>query len=127
MKFKSIFNNLITQDLDNTKYFYQMLGFDFESEYTTDSVLCLKVLENVFIMFLKQEVMESFIKSKYKKHPFDNQIISFFVERKTDLDRFKDKLDNLLKHSYEAVESEYMSYISFKDNNGYRLEISCYK
>lgn len=127
MKFKSFFNNLITQDLDNTKYFYQMLGFDFESEYTTDNVLCIRVLENVFIMFLKQEVMESFIKSKYKKHPFDNQIISFFVERISDLDRFKDKLDNLLKHPYEAIESEYMTYISFKDNNGYRIEISCYK
>mgnify|MGYP001152974248 CR=1 FL=1 len=59
-----IFVNLPVKDLNQSKAFFTKLGYTFNPKYTNDDGACMVISEENFVMLLRKEFFQTFIKKE---------------------------------------------------------------
>jgi len=61
---KMIFVNLPVEDLNRSKGFFAKLGYTYNPQFTDDNAECMVISEAIFVMLLRKEFFQTFIKKE---------------------------------------------------------------
>lgn len=125
MSVKSIFVNLPIKDIQETRDFWNQLGFTFNEQFSDEKALCLILNDgSIYAMLLKRDFFSTFTNRSLAAGSSTQVILAIEVESREKVDHIvKTALENGATRYRECEDHGWMYYDSFSDINGHQWEI----
>ncbi|WP_162163960.1 VOC family protein [Acholeplasma hippikon] len=121
MKVSGYFTNLLTHDLDKTKSFYELLGFERVLQQSSEDSEAFLLTENTYLLFLTEKKFEKFHQRPVTSFQVGNQIISFLIKEMKEMHLMEERLKT--NHiEFGVFDDDVVYFIHLKDPNGYLIE-----
>ncbi|WPU97815.1 glyoxalase/bleomycin resistance/extradiol dioxygenase family protein [Mucilaginibacter sp. cycad4] len=121
-----VFINLPVKNLDNSKQFFQDLGFSFNPLFTDEKAGCMVVSESIFVMLLTENYFKTFIDKEICDARLSTEVlIALDAESADEVKQFVTKAESLGGTIYApAKDHGFMYQHSFADLDGHKWEIA---
>lgn len=120
-----VFINLVVNDLEMAKKFYEGLGFTINPQFTDETAACVVISDIIYVMALTEDKMKQFTKKDIvDSHSATEAIVTFSVKSRDEVDQFADNA--LAAGAGVAREPEdhgFMYSRSFEDPDGHIWEV----
>ncbi|TWT07466.1 glyoxalase/bleomycin resistance/extradiol dioxygenase family protein [Planococcus sp. CPCC 101016] len=120
-----IFVNLPVKNLDQSKAFFQEIGFEFDEQMTDEKGACMIVGPTIYVMLLTEDFFKSFSKREIADTASSAEVITAIsADSKAEVDEL---VSNAFKaggqQANEKMDDEFMYLKSFKDLDGHMWEV----
>lgn len=122
---KAIYVNFPCKNLDNTRKFWNTLGFSFNENFSNEKALCLEIKKDtIYAMFISHELFETFTHKPISDNKMTQVIVALEVDTKEQVDRIVSlALENGATRYRDSADHSWMYYDSFADLDGHQWEI----
>lgn len=127
---QQIYVNLPVNDLEKSKKFFSMLGFEFKPEFTNEHGACLIMGENIFSMLLTKSFFKTFIPDREMADPMKHTgaLLCFSVATRKDVDEMVRRAVAAGGQAYhEPQDHGFMYGQAFEDIDGHLWEVLSYE
>ncbi|MCJ8012286.1 VOC family protein [Paenibacillus sp. KQZ6P-2] len=128
MSYKSThtFVNLPVKDLNRTKEFFSIIGFEFNPQFSDENAACLVINDNTCVQLLTESYFQTFINKPIADATSSaTGIIALSANSRAQTDELADKaLAAGGKQSKEPADHGFMYVRSFEDLDGHLWEIA---
>lgn len=123
---KNIFINLPVKDVAKSTNFFQSLGFEFNSQFTTDNTSCMIISDNIFVLIMVEERFKEFSKKDIVDATTSAEaIFCLSAESRDQVDELvKKALSSGGKVTNEPQDHGFMYGWGFQDLDGHIWEIA---
>jgi predicted lactoylglutathione lyase len=120
-----IFINLPVKNLDNTKAFFNKLGYSFNPQFTDEKAACMVISEDIYAMLLTEPFFQGFTKKPICDATQSTEaIIALSADSRAAVDELADKAMAAGATQYaEPADHGFMYQRSFADLDGHQWEI----
>ncbi len=120
-----IFVNLPVQDLEESKTFYEQLGFTINPQFTDETAACVVISDTIYVMLLTHDKAKQFTSKKIADaHETTEVLNALSTQSKEAVDEFVDKaLNNGGTEAGETQDLGFMYSRSFNDPDGHIWEV----
>lgn len=122
---KAIYVNLPIKNVEQTKAFWEGLGFGFNDQFSDEKALCLILHEEkIYAMLLSEIFFKTFTDREVANGSTTQAILAIQVESKEKVTEITNKALSIGGKRYkEAIDHGWMYYDSFCDIDGHQWEV----
>lgn len=123
---KNIFINLPVKDVAKSTEFFKSLGFEFNSQFTTDNTSCMIISDNIFVLIMVEERFKEFSKKDIVDATTSAEaIFCLSAESRDQVDELVNKaLSSGGKVTSEPQDHGFMYGWGFQDLDGHIWEVA---
>jgi len=122
---KKIFVSLPVKDLENSKEFFNKLGYSFNHQFTDENAACMVISDDIYVMLITEDFFKTFTDKNIANAKNTTEVIICLNEESCE--RVDQHIDKATKAGgteiREPQEYEYMYTRSFSDLDGHIWEI----
>lgn len=121
---RMIFVNLPVKSVGESRTFFSRLGFDFNAEFSDESVLCMVVDDNIFVMLLEETRFREFVNGDIADAHTTEVLTCLSAGSRTEIDEMvRTAIEAGGKPWKEPMEEGPMYGHSFQDLDGHVWEL----
>lgn len=119
-----IFVNLPVKDLDRSKTFFSVMGYEFDPMFTDEKATCMIISDSIYVMLLLEPFFVSFTGKKVCDTREANEaLLCLALESREAVDELIGKARAAGADIKEAQDHGFMYQCSFDDLDGHRWEL----
>lgn len=122
---KHIYVNLPVKNINETRHFWNTLGFSFNEQFSDEKALCMVLKEDhIYAMFIEESYFTTFTPRPIFDGKTSQVLLAISLENKEEVDELINKAVTLGGRRYlQAVDEGWMYYDRFADINGHQWEV----
>jgi predicted lactoylglutathione lyase len=120
-----IFVNLPVKDLNQSKSFFEKLGYSFNPQFTNEEGACMVISDTIYVMLLVEPFFKTFIKKEIANATKTTEVIlAISTESKKKVDELADKALKIGgAKANDPQDYGWMYSRSFQDLDGHQWEV----
>ncbi|MGL4522803.1 MAG: VOC family protein [Bacilli bacterium] len=125
MSIGSIYINLPTKNVAETRAFWTKLGFQIQEQFSNEQAICVVLKENtIYAMFISHEMYATFTHKPISDNSSSQVILAFDVDSREKVTEFVDTAVEIGGKRYlQTVNEGWMFYDRFEDLDGHQWEV----
>lgn len=120
-----LFVNLAVRDLEKSKEFFSVLGFEFNPKFTDDNAACMIISDKAFAMLLAEPFFKGFTSKEICDTSRSSEgLFALSADSRAEVDELvKKALANGATHAMDPKDHGFMYGWSFYDLDGHHWEV----
>ncbi|WP_027381737.1 VOC family protein [Chryseobacterium daeguense] len=125
MKINQIYVNLPVKDIPKTKEFWTSIGFSVNEQITDEKAVCIKMNDNIFVMFITEEFFQTLSERPVPKGDTTQVLVAIGLDSREEVDKIVNAaVANGATQHEEPQDYGYMYHNSFWDINGHGWNVT---